>query len=282
VSLFNLANNVVAIAEETVGPGESKLKASVVNDPCIDGILSWQGMELDASGYHHHGIFVSLEHSLYEIGGGWDSCDTMDISLRAVVEAGFRQDAHDSNLAASFMTLIDDEERADIAFMVQTTRVHLCKAVLAARSEYFQNLFFGPMKSDESVIHVPNEISLDAFKVMAKWIYTDSIGSIDKIDPAELLCAANYYQLRQMQAQVVKAVEHHFDNDSAIKFVKLADLYNIRLLKTACLQYILRNYDELLDENAFSSLMDHGALLLEIMTGKRMAVPRPHKQARVD
>lgn len=276
--LFNLADRLVVL----LNPLSDHLAAAVIADPCAQSSLQLEPMKMHDSGFEYMGDFISLGNSLYEVGGGWDDCRTFEITLRAVTDAELQlQKTPVPDLAASLRTLIDSEDKSDVAFMVQGRRIRLCRAVLAARSEYFNKLFFGTMKSKESHIDVAEGISVDAFMAVVNWLHTDVIGPTGTASLAELLHAANFYQLREMENQLVKIVVPDLKNSSVVEFLKLADSLTIPSLKSACLEYIWGNYMDLAAAQAFAALNGHSELLIEIMHGIGPLAPQPQKKARI-
>ena len=232
--------------------------------------------------YPISGAFVTTMNSLFEVGGSWDDFDITGIRKWASVAfeeaAGPTEtEARSASLGGCLKTLIGDESKADVTFVVDSTRVYLCKAVLASRSKYFENLFFGPMPT-KGQVHVIDGVSADAFASLMHWVHTDEIGSLH--DAAGLLRAANFYGFEKLEAAVTQLVIAKLDELTVIDHLILADSFSIGPLKAAAMQFISEHHFELVDQKAFQALANHSQLLIEIMEDVEVSGRRARKRAR--
>jgi len=72
------------------------------------------------------------------------------------------------------------------------------KMVLAARSDVFDAMFYGPLKETSDVIHLP-DCDPDAFKYVLNFVYTDAMGSLPTHLILPVLYIARKYLLPKLQ-----------------------------------------------------------------------------------
>ena len=71
--------------------------------------------------------------------------------------------------------LLEAGDFADVTFVIGDTRIKGHKCILASRSSFFKNMFtVGMRECEESVISV-QDITLQTFKKLLEFIYSDQL-----------------------------------------------------------------------------------------------------------
>ncbi|CAB5188867.1 unnamed protein product [Rhizophagus irregularis] len=107
--------------------------------------------------------------------------------------------------------LINNPKYSDIEILCEDEKkLYGCRAILAARSEVFDRLFYNGMKeSYDNQISFP-EINSSGMKIILDYIYTGSIKeeSLNKDNIIEAYYAADFFQLLDLQDFIMKFIEN--------------------------------------------------------------------------
>ncbi|KAJ4755955.1 BTB/POZ/MATH-domain protein [Rhynchospora pubera] len=131
----------------------------------------------------------------------------------------------------------------DVTFRVDGKRIHAHKCVLAASSPVFKAMLFGPMKEkDKNLIQI-KEIKAPIFKAMLNFIYTGKLSDTSLHGAScwmhqHLLVAADRFALERLRSTCEFLLCRDLDVDNVSTTLVLAEQYNCRQLKAACLKYI--------------------------------------------
>ena len=119
------------------------------------------------------------------------------------------------SLEQDLRLLINNPKYSDIEILCEDEKkLHGCRAILAARSEVLDRLLYNGMKeSYEKQISFPR-INSAVMEIILEYIYTGSIKeeSLTKDNITEVLYAANYFQLPNLQNLIIKNVQNNLDN----------------------------------------------------------------------
>src|SRR4051794_23928501 len=103
--------------------------------------------------------------------------------------------------------LINNQKYSDLEILCEDgTKLYGCRAILAARSEFFDRLLYNGMKETyENQIIFP-EINSSGMEIILEYIYTGSIKeeSLNKDNIIEAFYAADYFQLSDLQDIIMK------------------------------------------------------------------------------
>src|SRR3989440_1720950 len=102
------------------------------------------------------------------------------------------------SLKEDLKSLINNQKYSDIKFLCKDEKkLYGCRAILAARSEVFNSLFYNGMKETyEKQISFP-EINSAGMEIVLEYTYTGSVekDSLTKDNIVEAFYAADYFQL---------------------------------------------------------------------------------------
>lgn len=163
-----------------------------------------------------------------------------------------------SSLVEAFNTLVGSDVYADVVFIVDGQTVPAHRALLAARSSYFRQLFNDAKSEKISIDGVRHPI----FLAVLKYLYTARI-DVDPRLALEMVVAADRFGLSDMKAHCFGKIEQNFDAANVCEILALADSHGAESLKTAALRFIHDHYQAVTKSPAFKSL--NKMLILEII-----------------
>jgi speckle-type POZ protein len=129
---------------------------------------------------------------------------------------------------------------SDVTLDVGKREFNLHKAILAARSAVFDNMFSNPDNATSNH-YVLTDVTSRGMKELLYFIYT---GHIDKTESIveEVLEAAQKYQVWQLQAICESFILRELQVENAVKTLILAHESKAQQLKEIVLQFIARNF----------------------------------------
>lgn len=158
--------------------------------------------------------------------------------------------------------MVNDEEYADVTFLIEGQHIYAHRAILAQRCEPFCAMFRSGMRESTagSVIPIPN-IRAPVFKLLLEYLYTDTIQIIHKETTPSFLPGAVVAPAAGMTTHSTTAAGNEEPSSShptaasttttttesstlswpAIELYICADLYDLERLREICLQHVKRN-----------------------------------------
>jgi len=120
------------------------------------------------------------------------------------------------SLEQDLRLLINNPKYSDIEILCEDEKkLHGCRAILAARSEVFDRLFYNGMKeSRETKISFP-KINSAGMEIVLEYAYTGSIKeeSLTKDNIVEAFISADYFQLPDLQDFIVKTFKNSLEEN---------------------------------------------------------------------
>eukprot|EP00928_Gymnodinium_smaydae_P032950 TRINITY_DN23740_c0_g4_i1.p1 TRINITY_DN23740_c0_g4~~TRINITY_DN23740_c0_g4_i1.p1 ORF type:complete len:355 (-),score=37.41 TRINITY_DN23740_c0_g4_i1:54-1118(-) len=128
----------------------------------------------------------------------------------------------------AFAALVGKEEGSDVQFDFDEGRpIHAHKAILAARSSYFQRLFFGAgasmLEGRTGRVHV-QDCSRDTFFIVLKLLYTGT-AKIDSVGPDLLLqvgCVLDRYEMTSIARYLWRVVVDKVEESTILDTIEAA------------------------------------------------------------
>merc|ERR1719300_1193101 len=102
--------------------------------------------------------------------------------------------------------------------------------MLAARCPYFKAMFQHNTEENQTKVVNLKEIEPDVLEEMLRYIHTGKAPNIKHI-AKELLVAAGYYRLDQLEISCQEALIETMNVDNSIELLKLSDTHSSQLLK---------------------------------------------------
>lgn len=158
--------------------------------------------------------------------------------------------------------LVNDEEFADVTFLIDNEPVYAHRAILAQRCEHFAAMFrSGFRESVEKMITIPN-ISKTVFLLLLEYIYTDSV-KIDVEYAIDLYIAADLYHLERLRDMCCTVVRRNLSAENSGQLLQIAADAHCHVLKEVCMSYIVENFDTVSKTDGIKHVSH--CLLLEIL-----------------
>jgi len=153
---------------------------------------------------------------------------------------------------------LDDTVNHDAHFLVGPQQVKMSgtRAQLASRSPYFQSMFFGSTKMQESqpnaVIKL-EELDPEAFRNILQYCETES-ADLNEDNVIATLYAAKYLQLDILAEGCRTWLEEHLNEDTCLVIRQQAEQLNEPELMESAHAFILKHAGVVIQNNSFSEL----------------------------
>lgn len=163
--------------------------------------------------------------------------------------------------ADEFKALLVQGKHSDVEFKfkdpetLEETKLKAHKAILSARSNYFDLMF-----SEEGGMRESNgkEVFVDdhpvSFRRMLELLYTNEITELSSFDGSELydlLCLSDKYQLESLWNVVQKEVAKVLDAENIARFILLTENHKKSSLRLDCAEYTMSHKKEMTKDFAF-------------------------------
>lgn len=168
---------------------------------------------------------------------------------------------------SSYNILLDSNVFSDVYFVVEGRTIHAHRAILYARSEYFQNMFDSRMRESIQTEIVIPEVSYEVFRGVLEYLYSGKVKVTHGKLALDLLKAADMFRIEGLRNVCVEKVEQAVTVDNAAFVCQVADTHNAQHLKVFCITFIMQNFKEVIKSESFQTLMrqDPGGLGHEIL-----------------
>ncbi|XP_014238056.1 speckle-type POZ protein-like [Trichogramma pretiosum] len=138
-----------------------------------------------------------------------------------------------------------DENLADIKLRTASTKeIPAHRLMLAAASPVFKAMFSHDMLENKSQSVDINDISYEAALEMLRYIYTGVVNIQEFSLSAEVLAAAEKYQLGGLKDECEKILISTLSAENAIEAIMIANKYNMSRLKKKSVEYVKINISE--------------------------------------
>jgi len=169
----------------------------------------------------------------------------------------------ESSVCKDYIKMFNNKLLSDVCFTVEGNTLYAHKAILAARSEYFANLYSSGMRDSNTSQSQVTGYSFIAFHEFLKFIYTDSCEVPNSNVAAELMNAAEYYRLERLKALMEHLLARALDVESSCVILEIAHRFGATQLKKLAFEFILSNYDSVSKTSGFSEM--HKDCITEIL-----------------
>ncbi|KAL7303412.1 hypothetical protein TKK_0004596 [Trichogramma kaykai] len=120
------------------------------------------------------------------------------------------------------------------------------RLVLATASPVFQAMFNHDMLENNSRVVNMTDVNHKVAVEMLQYIYTGSVNIQDFFLAAEVLVAAEKYQLEELKNECEQILISHLSTENAIEALKMADTYNAKHLEKGAVDFIKYKMNETL------------------------------------
>ncbi|XP_043475491.1 speckle-type POZ protein-like isoform X2 [Leptopilina heterotoma] len=173
----------------------------------------------------------------------------------------------DSKLLDDYSKLFENSLFADATINVKGHSFRVHKAIITVRCSFFAAMFNPESRMKEQVEGIAeiNDISVDVFREILRFIYTGKVENI-KENVADLLIAAEKYDLNVLKAICEREMYEILSEENAMEFLIIVDRLNISLLKKRILRFIKQNITVIIAQDNWTDILSkHVDLLTEIL-----------------
>ena len=142
---------------------------------------------------------------------------------------------------------------SDLTVVVDGKKIMLHKAIVSARSEYFEAMLKNDFKEKaESLIEI-KECSYEGFSRMCEHIYDDKT-QIEYEKIYLLMEMADRFGVIHLKKRLECAAVEYITIDNAAKVFKYSNRYNYERIRNICMSYIDEHYSQIIHTEEFAEL----------------------------
>uniref|UniRef100_A0A3Q3DC17 RCC1 and BTB domain containing protein 2 n=1 Tax=Hippocampus comes TaxID=109280 RepID=A0A3Q3DC17_HIPCM len=157
-------------------------------------------------------------------------------------------------VAQSLKKEFDSPEISDLKFLVDGKCIHVHKALLKIRCEYFRVLL---NETDEDTIEI-HQFPFLVYRAFLEYLYTDSI-NLPPEDAVGLLDLATFYRESRLKRLCQETIKRGISEENAITLLSAAVKYEARDLEEFCFKFCINHLTSVTQTQAFAE-MDHDLL----------------------
>ncbi|XP_065205264.1 speckle-type POZ protein-like [Planococcus citri] len=161
---------------------------------------------------------------------------------------------HLQQLSENLASALGNHEFADFTLSLPGKDYPVHKVILAARSNYFANMFKSSMMENERNRVEITDVKEDVMGEIMKFFYTGKCENVDKLADG-LLAAADKYGLVQLKKMCVESISKSLSVENAPNMLILADLYRVDDLKSQVIEFIVARSSEIMNSTTWDQIM---------------------------
>ncbi|XP_065205298.1 speckle-type POZ protein B-like isoform X9 [Planococcus citri] len=194
-------------------------------------------------------------------------CEVMFSDAKDIIgsshQCEFHLDVPECNFSENFVSLLENQELTDVIISANGKDYPAHKAVLAARSPVFRAMF--KYSTRENMLNRVDIEDINEIVVgeMLKYIYTGKCSNLKKL-AAELLAAADKYDLYQLKMICARTLLEGLSVENAAKVLVLADMHCVKELKNKVIKFIVSKPTEVLSTEGWKRIRSHFELADEV------------------
>lgn len=200
--------------------------------------------------YNEH--TAALVEPIHDSGAVWGAFGSNTVSVT-------------SSYIKNMRDMVDNDEFADVTFILDDGQVHAHRTILASRCEHFDAMFRSGMReSTEREITIPN-VSRLVFLLLIEYLYTDAV-TIEIESAVKLYILSDLYQVERLRNICVTVIKRNLSVDNATAFLQTATEEDCHVLKDICMTFVVTNFEKISKSDNIR-LLSH-SLLLEILSSR--------------
>lgn len=165
-----------------------------------------------------------------------------------------------------FEKLFENGTASDVTLTADNKEFHVHKSVLMARCPVFRAMFAHDIlrENDNTIVNIEG-IKCEIFEELLRFIYAGKVNEIEKI-AVDLLVAADKYAVQGLKIMCENLVCEGLTVNNVLKYLRLANTNNARMLKSHAISFITLNWDDFVGNPEFKSLAtSHPDLMFDIL-----------------
>ena len=156
-------------------------------------------------------------------------------------------------LFKGFNTYINNKTYSDVTLCLGDEKIPAHKVILASKSPVFDKMFSTDMVEANSNVAKVNDIKLDVFQELLRFMYTGKVEKINELT-VDIFKAAHFYQIEHLKLLCENVLRTTLTVENAIDILKLADDHDADCLKTHCFVFITTNLNTIIKSPSFQDL----------------------------
>lgn len=151
-----------------------------------------------------------------------------------------------------------NENQTDTNSEPEVSKVEAHRVIIAARCDWFRRALLSGMQEDINRKIQVHNTSPYLFSLFLEYLYSGRLecSSLTVDQLAEMLLLSDRYELDSLKQACEHGLKSHLDDDSVLYFFSMADQFNAKILKSACVQFIAQHPD-VMDSELFAELPDN-------------------------
>uniref|UniRef100_A0A0K0F3C2 Speckle-type POZ protein-like (inferred by orthology to a human protein) n=1 Tax=Strongyloides venezuelensis TaxID=75913 RepID=A0A0K0F3C2_STRVS len=145
-----------------------------------------------------------------------------------------------SKLTSDYGNLYDSSSFYDCVIKVEDKEIKVLKAILAARSPVFHDIFTSTSEESQTNIIEIKDFNVEVVEKMLIYIYTDKVSDIQN-NANKIFEIANIYKLDGLKAISEQSMCNSLTIDNVLERFALSKKYPTERLKECCEELILKN-----------------------------------------
>jgi len=171
---------------------------------------------------------------------------------------------HYEQLVHDFESAIFSNAYSDVTVKCCGKVFNCHKIILTSRSLVFQKMFESNMKENESGVIEINDMKLEVFEDLLKYIYTGKAPNVDS-HVEELFAASDQYQVEKLKQLCEDKLCFSLDIANCVQLLVLGDMHHAPYLKASALKFVSKNI-RTLELSWKRHLQSYPNLMFEVMT----------------
>uniref|UniRef100_A0A0K0FQ12 Speckle-type POZ protein-like (inferred by orthology to a human protein) n=1 Tax=Strongyloides venezuelensis TaxID=75913 RepID=A0A0K0FQ12_STRVS len=159
-----------------------------------------------------------------------------------------------SKLSLDYGNLYDSSLLYDCIIKAEDREIKAHKAILAARSPAFHEIFTKTSDNSQTNIIEIKDFNVEVVEKMLIYIYTDKVSDIQNM-ANQIFEIANIYKLDRLKSISEQAMCESLTADNVLKRFALSDKYPTERLKECCEELILKNMNHLKETKEWEDLI---------------------------
>ena len=158
-----------------------------------------------------------------------------------------------TNLTGCLDEAFDDANTSDLTIQVEEQRIHVHRAILKIRSEYFRTMFQEHWAENNQSVIEHKQFSYGVYRAYLEYLYTDRI-FISVKDAEEFLNLTNAYCENKLRSRWIQLIKKDVTIKNVIILYNTAIQFNATELEMYCFQYALKHMTVVVQTPCFSEL----------------------------
>ena len=148
--------------------------------------------------------------------------------------------------------LLFDKDCADVVLVCGDKTLPCHTSVLSARSPVFRAMFKSDMAEKKKGKVEIQGFSSDVIQKMLHFMYTGTLSTydLDEMETADILGAADQYQIDLLKRVCENKLCEILDVDNCLKLLAIADMYKAERLKTIGMELVVKNMETIVVNNS--------------------------------